>query len=59
MGDKMSLEEFIRNCQCGGIIDYDGFGELVDEKGITIGIIYPSAVTQLFENADHVVWYNK
>jgi hypothetical protein len=59
--DVMSLEEFIRCCECGGFIDYDGFGRYVKD-GKTYNVeIYPSDVfhKSLRTDFDTIVWYNR
>lgn len=60
-GDVMNLREFITCCQCGGFIDYDGFGEYIKD-GKTSGIrIYPSDIKYgcIRKDFDQIVWYNK
>lgn len=61
IGDYMPMKSFIESCECGGFIDYDGFGYLcIGDKQTDISII-PSV---LMEGADvskfdGVMWYNK
>jgi len=62
IGDYMTLEQFKGNCECGGFIDYDGFGYLCIGEQQTNIEIYPSDIMKA--NADvskfnGVMWYNR
>lgn len=69
-GDKMTLNEFISSCACGGFIDYDGFAREIIWNGNVIydNYFYPSDVLEnkqkflaLQEELGEleIVWYNK
>ena len=38
-GDVYLLDEFIEEVRCGGISNYDGFGEWIDLQGKSLGYI--------------------
>lgn len=72
-GDLMTMQKFIDCCNCGGFIDYDGFGNYAfkdcvatkswedeDEEWHTIEV-KPSMVKKgtLDMRFTHVVWHNK
>ena len=44
-GDVMNIKYFIKNCRCGGFVDYDGFGCYVKDGQESNIEIYPSDVT--------------
>lgn len=60
--DEYSLEDFQSLVECGGFVDYDGFGEWVASKGALTGVfVNPS---QLFNveapvGATRIRWYNR
>jgi len=59
--DIMTVQDFIENCNCGGFIDYDGFGRYVKD-GLESDIqVHPSDVEHgmLRDDFDHIVWYNR
>ena len=62
-GDHMTIEEWLSGVECGGFIDYDGFGELATKDMVSDVIIYPSDVTEGERVIDpqftHIVWYNR
>lgn len=60
-GDKMSLKDFIENCNSGGFINYDGFGQYATNDKITDIIILPSDVKKgtIRKDFDFVVWFNR
>lgn len=60
-GDHMTMEHFNANCDCGGFIDYDGYGNLATETNCSDIEIYPSIrkTMNIPKWATHVVWYNK
>ena len=60
-GDRMSLRDFICDCNDGGFIDYDGFGRYIrgfKESDINI---YPSDVKHGKTRTDfaEIMWYNR
>ena len=56
----MTVQEFRDNCECGGFIDYDGFGHPVCGGRVDRGVtILPSKVKEIPRTASHIVWYNK
>lgn len=59
-GDLMPLQEFLANCECGGFIDYDGFGhpiagEMLDEDFQ----VTPSERKLIPAGTTHVLWFNR
>jgi hypothetical protein len=62
--DHMLLAEWVRCCEDGGFIDYDGFGHLATASEESDISIRPSQRRELpILNKDgrftHIVWYNK
>lgn len=60
-GDVFSLEHFIDNCNCGGFIDYDGFGQYARDGKMSNIEIRPSDIKNgaIRKDFDSVVWFNK
>lgn len=67
-GDLMELEEFIDMCDCGGLIDYDGHGDIVLNGKVIYEGIYPSDLEVYqgqLENLQkelgkiQIMWYNR
>lgn len=60
-GHVMSLEDFIDNVDCGGFIDYDGYGNYVKDGKTTDIDIHPSDVKHgaIRKDFDTIVWYNR
>jgi hypothetical protein len=60
-GDLMTWEDFVDNVECGGFIDYDGYGELAMATQVSNVTICPSDVEGFVRPdwATHVLWYNK
>ena len=60
-GDIMTLEHFKENVECGGFIDYDGYGHYVKDGKESNIEIYPSDVKagKVRENFDTIVWFNR
>jgi len=60
-GDLMTLNQFIVNYECGGFIDYDGFGNYATAAECTFLEVHPSDVrkNKIDKRFTHVVWYNK
>lgn len=63
-GDLMSMTEWKESCDCGGFIDYDGYGDLVDSEFKLIGITrrpsdYTKKLRDIPENAEYILWYNR
>jgi len=60
-GDLMTAEEYKDNVECGGFIDYDGYGNYSDGKLIypKEGKVYPSEIKKFKKKYTHVVWYNR
>lgn len=64
----MTLEEWKDECECGGFIDYDGYGYFATATQESNIQVYPS---DYWENrkkhtawyqpdwATHIVWYNR
>ena len=60
--DVMTLEEWRACCDCGGFIDYDGFGYYSDGKVMwTDHTAHPSErnLVKPPEGTTHVVWFNR
>lgn len=60
-GDVMSLEHFIANVECGGFIDYDGYGSYVRDGKESNITIHPSDVKHgaVRKDFDTIIWYNR
>jgi hypothetical protein len=60
-GDVMSLEDFIGCVDCGGFIDYDGYGRYVKDGQETDIEIHPSDLKHLSIRTefDTIVWFNR
>jgi hypothetical protein len=62
-GDHYTLEEFVKRCQDGSFIDYDGYGNYATKTEMFDKIVYPSDVTKKnFKpkpEFTHVVWFNR
>lgn len=60
-GDVMSLKKFISNVECGGFIDYDGYGSYVKDGKESNITIYPSDVKHgaIRKDFDTIIWYNR
>ena len=60
-GDVMSLEDFKANVECGGFIDYDGFGHYVKDGKESNIDIYPSDVRHgsIRDDFDTIIWFNR
>jgi RNA polymerase-binding transcription factor DksA len=61
LGDRMSLEEFLKCVACGGFIDYDGYGHYVRGDQESDIAIYPSDVVNNAVRPDftEIIWYNR
>lgn len=60
-GHIMTLKDFIENVECGGFIDYDGYGNYVrDNKKSNINI-YPSDIRHdsIRAGFDTIIWFNR
>jgi len=57
-GDVYSIEEFIEMCECGGFIDYDGFGYYCVDGKCSDVMIKPSDVKygMVRKEFDSVCW---
>jgi len=60
-GYLIPLQEWIECVQCGGFIDYDGYGELATETQTSNITISPSEMKRYNfpEWATHIMWYNR
>lgn len=61
-GDVMSVEDFIDNVDCGGLIDYDGWGYLMFNDKETQLQIIPSQIRRGgldLRRYSGVSWYNR
>lgn len=61
-GDCFAIDDFIKNVECGGFIDYDGSGRWVDKEGNDLGYIRCDVEwlkQNKPENAEFIMWYNK
>jgi len=61
IGDIMTLKEFIVNVECGGFINYDGFGTYMKDGKESDIHINPSDVKtgNLRKDFDTIMWYNR
>jgi hypothetical protein len=64
IGDIISLENWKQDCDLNCFIDYDGYGDLVDENFNLIGITrrpsdYTDKRKDFPENAKYILWYNR
>jgi len=58
-GDLMTVAEFRGTVECGGFIDYDGYGSPVKD-GKQAGVsIYPSLQHLIPTDATHIMWFNR
>jgi len=60
--DLMTMEDWIGCVECGGFIDYDGYGYYSDgEKQFSHINVYPSMLAsgKLDRSWSHIVWFNK
>lgn len=67
-GALMTWKSFVESVECGMFIDYDGFGDVIDEEGGRVASISPSGVSKFEEHLAKigkskddvfVLWYNK
>jgi hypothetical protein len=67
-GDLMPLDEWLKQVNDGGFIDYDGHGEFAFDRGNGVWLsskmpIHPSDITKFKitppQWATHVLWFNK
>jgi len=60
-GDHMTLKEFEEDVDCGGFIDYDGFGRYAMETQESDIYVYPSDIRAGKGRKDftHIMWFNK
>jgi len=59
-GDKFTMQEWKEMAECGGVIDYDGFGDLGTEEGHSDIRIWPSQWKRPPPSwATHINWYNR
>lgn len=60
-GDLITLKEFREHCKAGMFIDYDGFGYLATQSGMSDMVIRPSYLGKIVipKWATHVVWFNR
>mgnify|MGYP003629672210 CR=1 FL=1 len=61
IGDLFTIEEFVSSVECGGFIDYDGYGYYATATEQSKSVIYPSDVRadMYKKEATHVKWYNR
>lgn len=61
IGNLMTLEDFVEACDCGGFIDYDGYGYYATADKQSDVVISPSDVSLelVREDFTHVKWYNR
>ncbi len=58
--DLFTVEQFLKDCRAGDLIDYDGFGHPVKDGLVNEKIeIYPSRRNLIPKDATHIVWYNR
>ena len=61
IGDLFTLKHFVGNCECGGFINYDGFGYYATKTEQSNIEVYPSDIKKGIYRTDftHVKWYNR
>jgi hypothetical protein len=57
--DIMSIELWLEGVEDGSFIDYDGFGDGINEAGVTLQNVRPSTSDQISDEVEWVVWYNR
>lgn len=57
--DLMTKENWIKQCDAGYLINYDGFAEYSDGINKYGKYIYPSERASFDSTYTHVVWYNR
>lgn len=57
----LTVEEFHEDCECGALIDYDGFGHAINADGYMDPgyFVVPSERHKLPASVTHIEWYNK
>ena len=60
-GDFMPVEEFAECVECGGFMDYDGYGCYATSTQMTNITTHPSKIKKfgLDKRFAHVVWFNR
>lgn len=58
-GELMTVENFIKEQECGGFISYDGTGYYVDFDGNELGYVNWYDYHKYPEGTVFVAWYNK
>lgn len=60
-GTLIPRDHYLRNCERGGFIDYDGYGSPVDSECYVLGddCIPSNKGSDLPDECTHVVWYNR
>lgn len=59
-GVIMSLEEYLQSVECGGFIDYDGWGYPIYEDGLVESEpTCPSKVDEIPEGTVKIIWFNR
>ena len=61
-GDLMTITDFIHQCQCGALIDYDGYGNYSTENMVSDIKVWPSKLLSKGIRKGkftHVLWYNR
>ena len=60
-GDLFTMKDWLECVECGGIIDYDGYGNYATETERSNIEVRPSDVKKgkIDKTWTHVVWYNR
>lgn len=62
-GHLMPLQDWKNECDSGGFIDYDGYGDLITKDYRIVGKTYPSQHTngkrQYDPEIKYILWYNR
>ena len=58
-GELFTVKEFLDDCESGGFIDYDGYGNPVKDGLLMEMPICPSQRDQIPTSATHILWYNR
>lgn len=58
-GYLMEITDWIKSCDCGAFIDYDGYGTLMIDSEFMDENSRPSDRANVPKEATHILWYNR
>lgn len=60
-GDVMKMEDFVESCKNGWFIDYDGYGNYIQDDKMTDIVILPSDIKSgvFRRNFEKIIWFNR